>query len=83
MNIEPKTVTTSRTIDATFTISSLNSTHVTWDDPFKKALRIQLIEAVPPQNILVEGDEYDSLGQWTDETLQQFLMTKFNLVEIP
>lgn len=83
MNIEPKTVTTSRTVNTTFTISSLNSTHITWDDPFRKILKVQLIEATPAQNILIEGDEYDSLGQWTDETLQQFLITKFNLVEIP
>jgi len=83
MNIEPKTVTISKTTDTTFSISSLNSSHMTWDDPARRFLRVQLIESSPPQNIMIEGDEYDSLGQWTDETLQQFLMTKFNLVEIP
>ena len=83
MNIEQKTVTTSRTIDSTFTFSSINGAHVTSDDPFRRILRVQLIEVVPPQNILIQGDEYDSLGQWTDDSLQQFLITKFNLVEIP
>ena len=83
MNIEQKTVTTSRTIDSTFTFSSINGAHVTSDDPFRRILRVQLAEVVPPQNILIQGDEYDSLGQWTDDSLQKFLMTKFNLVEIP
>ena len=83
MNIETKIVTTSRTTDTTFTISSLNSSHMTWDDPARRFLRIQLIEASPPQSIMIEGDEYDSLGQWTDESLCAFLVAKYGLVTVP
>jgi hypothetical protein len=83
MNIESKTVTTSRTTDTTFTISSLNGSHMTWDDPARRFLRIQLIEVSPPQNIMIEGDEYDSLGQWTDESLCAFLVAKYGLVVAP
>jgi hypothetical protein len=31
--------------------------------------------------IVVEGAEYDALGQWTDETIKQTILTKLGLVE--
>lgn len=83
MNIEPKTVTDSRTISATFTLTTLSDVHMTSDDPFRKILRISLNEANPPQQILVTGTDYDNLGQWTDVSLNDFLVNKYNLTVLP
>ena len=54
---------------------------VTWrtlDDAFNRRLRIQVNGSVA---IMVEGDEYDALGQWTDETVKQIILTRLQLVE--
>jgi len=80
MNIEPKTVTDTKTVTSSFSISKLNDSHVTMDDPMRKTLRIQLVEAMPPQNVIISAAEYDSLGQWTDESLCTFLVAKYGLV---
>jgi len=83
MNIEQKIVSDTKTVTSSFTISKLNDTHVTMDDPIRKTLRIQLSEAMPPQNVIISGAEYDSLGQWTDETLTSFLVAKYGLTVVP
>jgi hypothetical protein len=82
MNIEPKTITDSRTISSTFTLNSLSDFHITSDDPFRKILRVSLSEANPPQQIVISGDDYDNLGQWTDQSLNNYLITKYGLVVI-
>ena len=54
---------------------------VTWrtlDDAFNKRLRIQVNSSVV---IMVEGADYDALGQWTDETVKQIVLTRLQLVE--
>ena len=82
MNIEPKTVTDSRTINTTFTLTTLSDFHVTSDDPFRKILRVSLNEANPPQQIIITGTDYDNLGQWTDQSLNDYLVTKYGLTVI-
>ena len=54
---------------------------VTWrtlDDAFNKRLRIQVNGSV---SIAVEGADYDALGQWTDETIKQIILTRLQLTE--
>ena len=54
---------------------------VTWrtlDDAFNRRLRIQVNGAVA---ITVEGADYDALGQWTDDTVKQIILTRLQLVE--
>lgn len=82
MNIEPKTITDSKTINTTFVLNTLSDAHMTNDDPFRKILRVSLTEASPPQQISITGNDYDSLGQWTDESLNQYLINKYGLVVV-
>ena len=54
---------------------------VTWrtlDDPFRRRLQIMVNNAAP---IVIEGDEYDALGQWTDDTIKKLAITRLELVE--
>lgn len=85
MNIETITITQTETniVNRVFTLTSLNDKHVTTDDPDRQILKIQLTEARPPQQIVVSGNDYIALGQWTDDSLTQYLITKFNLVLPP
>lgn len=80
MNIEPKTITESRTVNMTFTLTTLSDVHMTSDDPFRKILRVSLSEANPPQQVSITGNDYENLGQWTDSSLNDFLITKYGLV---
>ena len=57
-------------------VSSL--TWRTLDDPFNRQLRIQVNSTV---SILIEGDDYDALGQWTDDTMKQTVLEHLKLVE--
>lgn len=82
MNIEPKTITDSRTVNMTFNLNTLSDAHMTSDDPFRKILRVSLSEANPPQQVLVTGTDYDTLGQWTDESLNNYIINKYGLVVI-
>ena len=82
MNIEPKTITDTKTINMTFTLNTLSDFHVTSDDPFRKILRVSLSEANPPQQVSITGNDYDSLGQWTDQSLNDYLVTKYGLVVV-
>lgn len=82
MNIEPKTITDSRTVSMTFTLNTLSDVHMTSDDPFRKILRVSLTEANPPQQILINGTDYDTLGQWTDESLNNYIINKYGLVVV-
>ena len=52
---------------------------VTWrtlDDAFNRRLRIVVNGAV---QVLVEGADYDALGQWTDETVKQIVLARLGL----
>jgi hypothetical protein len=54
---------------------------VTWrtlDDAFNQRLRIQVDGSVA---ITVEGADYDALGQWTDDTVKQIILTRLQLTE--
>ena len=54
---------------------------LTWrtiDDAFDRRLRIVVNNQVL---IVVEGAEYDALGQWTDETIKGIILAKLGLVE--
>lgn len=82
MNIETKTITDSRTISSTFTLTTLSDIHMTSDDPFRKILRVTLAEATPPQQVIITGADYDSLGQWTDSSLNSFLVNKYGLTVV-
>lgn len=74
INVVPKTVVVvpARTAE----ITSL--TWRTLDDAFTRRLRIQVNASV---SITVEGADYDALGQWTDETVKQIILTRLQLVE--
>lgn len=80
MKIAAKTVTT--TISSSFSINRLNDVHVSYDDPIYKVLRITIPEAVPPQVLVISGEEYEALGQWTDATLNATIMAKYGLEEV-
>ena len=50
-------------------------TSINWrthDDPFQRRLRIIVNGRV---QVVVEGAEYDALGQWTDETIKGVILT--------
>ena len=54
---------------------------LTWrtlDDPFRRRLQVMVNNMSP---ILIEGDEYDALGQWTDDTIKKLVITRLELVE--
>ena len=74
INVVKKTVvvTPARTAE----VSSL--TWRTIDDVFDRRLRIVVNNQVM---IVVEGAEYDALGQWTDDTIKQTILTRLELVE--
>ena len=80
--IQTKTVTTTRSISSSFSISTLNDSHLTVDDPIAGKLKVQLIEAKPQTFITIDGADYTSLGQWTDSSLNQFLIQKLGLTVI-
>jgi hypothetical protein len=79
MNIQPKTVVQTNTIQISYNITKLNDIHVTNDDPYRKILRVNLMEAMPPQIITFTGADYDALGQWTDDALNSGIMAKLGL----
>ena len=54
---------------------------LTWrtlDDGFNRRLRVIVNGAVV---LMVEGAEYDALGQWTDDTIKGIILAKLGLVE--
>jgi len=50
----------------------------TMDDAFARRLQILVNGTIP---IVVQGDDYDALGQWTDDTIKQLVLTRLGLVE--
>jgi len=54
---------------------------VTWrttDDAFRRRLHIVVNNVAP---IVIEGDDYDALGQWTDDTIKALVLARLELVE--
>ena len=49
----------------------------TMDDAFARRLQILVNGTIP---IVVQGDDYDALGQWTDETIKQLVLARLELV---
>ena len=80
MNIQPKTITSTKTVTSSFSFTTLNDAHITNDDPIRKTLRVTLSEALPPQVVSVTGSDYDALGQWTDDSLNAYIIDKYGLV---
>ena len=74
INVVPKTVVVvpARTADVT------SLTWRTLDDSFNRQLRIQVNSAM---SIVFAGADYDALGQWTDDTIKQIVLTRLQLVE--
>ena len=72
INIKPKTIelAPARTAE----ISTL--TWRTSDDSFARKLNIIVNNATAFQ---VTGDDYDALGQWTDETIKGLILARFGL----
>lgn len=59
----------------------LDVTSVTWrtvDDAFARRLQILVNGAIP---IVVQGEAYDALGQWTDDSMKALVMARLGLVE--
>ena len=60
---------------------SVEFTTLSWrtmDDGFNRRLNIIVNNSMV---IVVEGAEYDALGQWTDETIKGVILTKLELVQ--
>lgn len=74
INVVPKTVV----VVPARTTEVATVTWRTLDDAFNKRLRIQVNSSVV---IMVEGADYDALGQWTDETVKQIVLTRLQLTE--
>jgi hypothetical protein len=74
INVVPKTVV----VVPARTTEVATVTWRTLDDAFNKRLRIQVNGSV---SIAVEGSDYDALGQWTDETIKQIILTRLQLTE--
>lgn len=74
INVVPKTVVVvpARTAQVT------SLTWRTMDDAFNRRLRIQVNNSA---SISVEGAEYDALGEWTDDSIKQIILTRLQLVE--
>ena len=72
INIKPKTIelAPARTAE----ISTL--TWRTSDDSFARKLNIIVNNATAFQVI---GDDYDALGEWTDDTIKGLILAKFGL----
>jgi len=70
-------------IKKTVVVAPARTTEVsslTWrtiDDAFDRRLRIVVNNQVL---IVVEGAEYDALGQWTDETIKGIILARLELV---
>ena len=79
MNIEPKTITTTVTQKSSLIFDTLNDAHSTSDNITDKILIVEIPESTPPHNIVIQGDEYDKLGQWTDYSLNAYIIDKYNL----
>ena len=62
-----------------FELKTLSDFHQTQDNPKEKILLVILAEANPPQQIVVKGSEYDAVGQWTDSSLNDYLISKLGL----
>ena len=73
INVVKKTVVVAPA--RTAEVSSL--TWRTIDDAFDRRLRIVVNNQVL---IVVEGAEYDALGQWTDETIKGIILARLELV---
>ena len=82
MNIQNKTVPNIVTFDASYVMNTLNDQHHTIDDPASQTLTVSLSEALPPQSLVISGQDYVNLGQWTDATLNQYIITKLGLIPI-
>ena len=70
--IKPKTVEVMPARTAQFT-------ELTWrtsDDSFQRKLNVIVNNATSFQ---VSGDDYDALGQWTDDTIKNLILAKFSL----
>jgi hypothetical protein len=56
-----------------------NVTELSWrtnDDAFNRKLQIVVNNATA---FTVEGDQYDALGQWTDETVRGLILARYGL----
>ena len=70
--IKPKTVEVMPARTAQFT-------ELVWrtsDDAFQRRLNVIVNNATSFQ---VSGDDYDALGQWTDDTIKNLILAKFSL----
>ena len=70
--IKPKTVEVMPARTAQFTELSWRTS----DDSFQRKLIVVVNNAASFQ---VTGADYDALGQWTDETIENLILAKFGL----
>lgn len=82
MKIEKTTINIDKLSTDVFVLDTLKSSHFTVDNPKLKRLSINLVEAKPAYTLIIKGDEYDSLGQWTDESLNEYIINKFSLIVV-
>ena len=74
INVIKKTVV----VEPARTAEVASLTWRTLDDGFNRRLRVIVNGAVV---LVVEGAEYDALGQWTDDTIKQTILARLGLVE--
>ena len=74
INVIPKVVETA----PARTVEMRSVKWQTLDDAFNKRLRVAVNGSVV---LVIEGADYDALGQWTDETMKAFVFGRLGLVE--
>jgi hypothetical protein len=81
INIESKTIIISPERVVTIAERKVNLSSVQWttdDDSFAKRLVIRVNGQL---GFTIEGDEYDALGQWTDEDIKLQILAHYALIE--
>jgi hypothetical protein len=82
INIEPKTIIISPERVVTIAERKVNLSSVQWttnDDSFAKRLQIHINGQL---GFMIEGDEYDALGQWTDDDIAGLIIGKYGFKQI-
>lgn len=81
INVEPKSITISAARTITVPERAVSVESIQWtttDDSFEKRLVIRVNGQL---GFIIEGAEYDALGQWTDEDIKLQILAHYALVE--
>jgi len=82
INVEPKSITISAARTITVPERAVSVESVQWstiDDSFAKRLVIRVNGQL---GFIIEGAEYDALGQWTDDDIAEMIIGKYGFKQI-